>query len=485
MNFLSFASQHYLLGTIFALIYIGILLTILMENRNPSKSLAYILVLIFVPVLGLVIYYFFGQDLRKKKIFQKKVFKEVDIYNEYIENYFQDSEEALRHIESELGSLALPFRQMFNQGQSLPSIGNKVKLLNNGEEKFPALFEALETAKHHIHVDYYIFSNDDIGIEFTNILVRKAAEGVIIRVIVDDRGSRKIKDIPKILKNAGIEFYRFMPVQFSSLAQANYRNHKKIVIIDGKIGFIGGINMDDRYLNNGKYKLFWRDTHVKIQGLAVRELQYDFFKSLSFVSKKQYKLEPVYFPELDDIQGDANISVISSGPASPNPYNMEAIVTAINQAKQSVKITNPYFIPSEQILMALELAAISGVEVELIIPAKSDSYIVLHSSFSYLKPLMKRGVKVYLYKKGFVHAKTVQIDDKLAFVGTVNMDIRSFYINFEIAAMIQDIKLCEQMKEQFEIDKNDSVLVDAEGWLQRPKYKKFIDSVCRLLTPLL
>lgn len=480
-----FIKQGQLWVVLYIIVSIGVVITILMENRNPSKSLAYILVLLFLPVVGLIVYYFFGRDLRKEKIFKKKVFKETHIATEFARKYFTDSERELARMEKEIGDLISPYKLLLSQKQSLVHRNNSVTLLTNGEEKFPALFDALNQACHHIHLEYYIFTRDDIGNQLTEILIRKATEGVIVRVIIDDRGSNRIKDIPRRLKEAGIEVYQFMPVRFASLSQANYRNHRKIVVIDGKTGFVGGLNIDDRYINNGKHQLFWRDTHLKIEGSAVKELQFNFFKSLSFVTRKQYELESAYFPETIDHEDGATISVVASGPASPHPYNLEALLSAINQAKKSIRMANPYFIPPAELLTALELAAACGIEVELIIPAHSDSYIVQHASFSYLKSLIKRSIKVYLYKKGFMHAKTVVIDGKLSFVGTVNMDIRSFYINFEIAAIVHQPAFAAQMEYQFSLDKADSSLISAREWVTRSRSKKFIDSVCRLLAPLL
>lgn len=479
----AFLTTYYVIPL--GLAYIGVMATILLENRNPSKSMAYILILIFLPGIGLIVYFFFGRDMRKKKIFSRKAFKEVEMAGEYLRKYFEASGAQLVTMEQQIGDLVQPFRLLYQQRQSFVHTGNKVTLLTNGEEKFPALFAALEKAQHHIHIEYYIFSRDDIGERITEILLRKAAAGVKVRLIIDDSGSNRIKDIPKRLRKGGVEVYAFMPVHFSSLAQANYRDHRKIVVIDGLVGFIGGINMDDRYLNNGKHPLYWRDTHLMIEGPGVKELQFQFFLCLGFVSKQQYELEAVYFPDGKYLQGGANISFAASGPDSAYPYNMEVLLSAISQAKKSIKITNPYFIPSDQVLTALQMAVAAGVNVELIIPGKSDSYIVQHSSFSYLSPLIARGVKVYLYQKGFVHAKTMVVDEEVAFIGTVNMDIRSFYINFEIAAVVQDKTLCRQMVQHFADDIGNSRLIDAEAWANRPRLHKFTDSVCRLLTPLL
>ncbi len=482
---LEFIKHYPVAAILFVLVYAGVFLVILMGNRNPAKSLAYILVLTFLPVLGLIVYFFFGRDLRKQKIFEKKAFKDSEIADEYAKKYFRYSEKELEIIEKEIGDLVQPFRLLYFQRKSFVYSGNKVTLLTNGEEKFPVLFEALEKAQHHIHIEYYIFTKDDIGNKLTEILLRKSAEGVQVRVIVDDRGSKRIRNLPKIMRKGGIEVYTFMPVHFSSLAQANYRDHRKVVVIDGTVGFVGGINMDERYINNGKHKLYWRDTHMMIEGSAVMGLQINFFQSLAFVSKRQYELEEAYFPKNKFFEDGAHISIAASGPASASPYNMQVLLSAITQAKKSIRITNPYFIPSDQILTALEMAVAAGVEVELIIPGRSDSFVVQHSSFSYLTPLVARGIKVYLYDKGFVHAKTMVVDGKIGFVGTVNMDMRSFYINFEISAIVYDPGFCAQMEARFANDRLHSHIIVAEEWARRSVFNRFLDSVCRLMTPLL
>ena len=486
MDFLIKWISHYHIGTIlFVMVYVGVFLVILLGNRDPAKSLAYILILVFLPVVGLIVYFFFGRDLRKQEIFKKKAFKDSEIADEYVEKYFRHSEEELEAMEKRIGDLVQPFRLLYFQRKSFVHSGNRVTLLTNGEEKFPALFDALEKAQHHIHIEYYIFTKDDIGNKIADILLRKAAEGVKVVVIIDDSGSSRIKNLPKILRQGGVEVYTFMPVRFSSLAQANYRDHRKVVVIDGKTGFVGGINLDDRYINNGRHNLYWRDTHMMIEGSAVMGLQINFFQSLAFVSKRQYDLDRAYFPEVEFFEDGAHISIAASGPGSASPYTMQTLLSTITQAKKSIRITNPYFIPSDQILTALEMAVAAGVEVELIIPGRSDSFVVQHSSLSYLTPLIAQGVKVYLYDKGFVHAKTMVVDGQIGFVGTVNMDIRSFYINFEISAIVCHPGFCAQMEAQFANDKLHSRIIVAEEWARRSLFNRFLDSVCRLLTPLL
>jgi len=256
-------------------------------------------------------------------------------------------------------------------------------------------------------------------------------------------------------------------------------------VVDGRIGFEGGINIDERYLNNGKHKLFWRDTHIKIEGPLVNQLQMQFLLSWHFTSKKKFPFERPYFGNQFDIQGKATATLVASGPDSPRPHCMEAILAAINQAREKIWIVTPYFIPTDQIITALQMAVSNGIEVKMILPGKSDSHIVKHASLSYINPLLKSGIKIYFYNKGFAHAKTMTFDNQLAIIGTANMDTRSFYINFEIAALIYDEKLCGEVDESFINDLKDSEEIILSRWSKRSLYNRLKDSTCRLLAPLL
>jgi len=469
------------------LMYVGVIITILSENRNPSKSLAYILVIVFLPILGLLVYYFVGRKpVFKKPVFVKKRLIDQQKMAQYYEQLKPQMEERLELLENDIGDMAFPFRYLYYQNQSLISTGNSVTLLNNGEEMFPALFTALENARSYIYMEYYIFTADDVGKRVADILINKKKEGVEVRIIVDDVGSNHIEDLPKKFKEAGIQLLKTLPVAFSSLANSNYRNHRKIVIIDGAIGFIGGINIDERYWNNGKHDLYWRDTAVCIEGPAVNLLQVQFFLSWFFsggqddFGKRNLDLN-MHPPK----KGNAIIAIAASGPGSAVPYAMETIVLAISQAKKTIRISTPYFIPSDQLTSAMVIAAANGIKVELILPARGDSFIVQHASFSFIKPLLQRGVNVYLYEKGFIHSKTISIDSTLAFVGTVNMDTRSFYLNFEITSIIHEVALCKAMEDSFEKDKHSSRLVTLEQWQSRPVLQRGMDSVCRLMSALL
>jgi cardiolipin synthase len=287
------------------------------------------------------------------------------------------------------------------------------------------------------------------------------------------------------LRKANIKAHRFMPVTFPLLAQANFRNHRKIIVIDGRIGFEGGLNLDERYINNGKYKLFWRDTHIKVEGPIINLLQLQFLLSWHFTAKMKFPFEQPYFGNQFENVGNSAATLVASGPDSPRPYCMEAILAGINQAKKNIWIATPYFIPTDQIITALQIAATNGVDVKMILPGKSDSHVVKHASLSYIRPLLRSGIQIFLYQKGFMHAKTMTFDGQVAIVGTANMDTRSFYINFEIAAVIYDQKVCEKVEASFIKDLKGSKEVTVKEWSKRSFYNRLVDSVCRLLTPLL
>lgn len=475
------------------LLYIMVIITILIENRNPTKTIAWILVIIFLPVIGIVIYFFFGQEFNRERFFQRIDKRQKLIINQKwdeMESLIQDD---LSQIETEINSLTQVFRYLNNSRIAPPSTKNKVKLLINGEEKFPLFFDALRSAQDHIHLEYYIFEEDNIGNEVIEILKEKVKKGVEVRVTVDDFGSPKINKHHKRFEEAGIQFQTFLPVHFSSLANSNYRNHRKILIVDAKIAFVGGINISDKYINQNGEKspnneVYWRDTSVMIEGEAINSLQLHFYLNWMMTDGKEFKISNrKYFFNSENVQF-TNTATVSFGLTSPGDSvhsAMEAMILAITLAKKKVQLCTPYFIPSDEFKTALMIAVSGGVEVELIIPKIGDSTVVQQASLSYLKPLMRRGIKVFLYEKGFIHAKTITIDDELAFIGTVNLDYRSFFINFEITSVIHDKVLLKQMAEQFILDKENSEILTVKKWEERPWYKRAFASICRLLAPIL
>lgn len=486
--FIDFALSWYWVPLL--ILYTGVISAILIENRNPSKTIAWILVIIFIPFLGLVLYYFFGQKFVKvqkiKRINKQQALrlkKQWELLDPVMESFIAD-------IHEEIGDLSKVYRLMKRERLSSPTLNNDVKLLVNGEQKFESLKIDLRKAKHSIHMEYYIFQPDVVGLEILNILEEKAAEGVVVRLIVDSFGSPDLVKYMRRMKQSAIDFHAFLPVTFTSMANSNYRNHRKIVVIDGIVGYVGGINISDKYSNTSANRkaAYWRDISLRIEGLAINMLQINFWSSWNQTDGKPFLLEDGYLHmirENKDESGNAGVGFVSSDPASVGPFNMEAMLIAIGEANEHVRLCTPYYIPSEELERALIVAAASGVKVELMIPSTSDSYFVQHASFSFLKPLLERGVEVLLYKKGFLHAKTMTVDGKLTFVGTVNLDIRSFYINYEIAAVVSDPTLCWQTEQLFDLDKLDCTVLTLADWKNRPRWKRGADSICRLMAPLL
>jgi len=466
------------------LIFIGLIATILLENRNPVKAIGYILVLVFIPVVGLIVYYYLGRDLRKRRRFTLKGSKDEVLFSRYWESQKPLIEQMQVELRRFAGNKQEISAMLLNTRQSILSKNNRVQLLINGEEKFPVVFSALRAAKHHIHIEYYMIAADDVGNQVTDILIEKLNEGVQVRFLYDDMGSDRIGDIPERLKAHGASVYPFSPVLVDFYLNANYRNHRKIIVIDGRVGFVGGINLDERYINNGKHPTFWRDTHLKIEGDAVNILQLQFLMSYRYCSKEVFPFAAPFFGR-SDLTGTCFVDIVASGPDSEWPVAMQSILMAINVAKRRIRIANPYFIPTEELLTALQMAALSGKDVQLMLPLKGDSYIVQHAALSYLKPLLAAGVRIFFYTRGFIHAKTMVIDDNLAWVSSVNFDNRSFYLNCEIGALIYDNEVASQLNKVFEEDLVYSVPVQETRWNKRNVLKRFMDAVCRLLTPLL
>ncbi|MDM1547845.1 cardiolipin synthase [Empedobacter falsenii] len=473
------------------ILYIMVIVTILIENRNPTKTIAWILVIVFLPFIGIILYFFFGQKFKKDEFFKRIDKNHQKIINEKWAEMDQFVQNDLDKVNTRIGSLSQVYRYLNNARVAYPATNNKVKLLTNGEEKFPLFLEALREAKDHIHLEYYIFDEDHIGNEIIDILIEKAKNGVEVRVTADDFGSPKLNKHQSRFDGTGVEFQTFLPVRFSSLANSNYRNHRKILIVDGKKAFVGGINISDKYINqNGvispNNKVYWRDTSVMIEGDSINSLQLHFYLNWMMTEGKKYNIsDPKYFYSTQEKNDLSTVSFGLSSPGSDLHSAMEAMVLAITLAKKKVQLCTPYFIPSDEFKTAMMIAVSSGVEVELIIPKKGDSIVVQQASLSFLKPLMKRSIKVYLYEKGFIHAKTITVDDKLAFIGTVNLDYRSFMINFEITSVIENATLLQQMSVQFDIDKEDSELLTIEKWENRPWYNRAFASICRLLAPIL
>ncbi|WP_317130389.1 cardiolipin synthase [Pontimicrobium aquaticum] len=465
-------------------IAISAALVIIQKNRNPNKTYSYILMLAIFPFLGLLVYYFFGQEYRKTKIFNRKNIRNRTVIKE-VEQELELQPNVLQKIDELLDEKNKLIKLLHNNEKTKLTIHNQVNILFNGEEKFKYLIEDIQQATHHIHLEYYILKDDTIGGKVISALCKKAKEGIKVRVSFDDVGSKISKKARQQMSESGVEFYPFMPVLFNQFTgKMNYRNHRKIVVIDGEIGYVGGMNISDNYMNYETDKIFWRDTHLRIKGEAVKSLQILFLTTWQFVSNNNLKITNSLFSSTK-LNNKLGIQIASSGPDSDWANIMEAIFTAITNAEDYVYITTPYFIPNDEIITAIQVAARCDIDVRIIIPKSSDSWTAQYATNSYIEKLLEANVKVYRYSKGFVHAKTMVIDDVFSSVGTANMDYRSFNINFEVNALVYDEGVSNKLKKQFMLDIEDCEEVDYNSWKKRPRLNKIKESFCRLWAPLL
>ena len=473
----------------YALLVIFVMLRVLYDTRSSTKALAYILFIVFVPFVGMIFYFSVGINYRKRKLYSKKI-----IEDEPLRKRIRNRMNAYSESVSQSGLVANRYQNLteyIRQAGSSPlTASNEVQLLINGEEKFPELLKALEQATSHIHIEYYIYENDTTGNAVADVLIKKAQEGVEVRFMYDDFGSRLGKSFLKKLQDGCVQTVPFYRIIWYALAnRLNYRNHRKIIIIDGLVGFVGGINMSDKYRNDlpKENHLFWRDTHLMIKGLATSYLQYLFICDWNFCSPSRLDYDKIYFPDQtqsDSIDNDV-VQIAASGPDSIQPVIFYTLLEAIGSAKRSISITSPYFIPGESLMDALIIAIQCGLDVKILIPGISDSKLVNAAASAYYTELLQYGAKIYKYNKGFVHAKTMVIDDNLAIIGSANMDYRSFDLNFEVNAMVYGQTVAGQLSEVFANDLQDSEQINAELWLARSKYIHLWEKMVRLLSPFL
>ena len=468
--------------TLIILLYLYTLITIisvlLLENRNPVKSIAWVLVLLFLPVLGMWLYLLFGQDYRKKKIITEKSFRSV---NKQPHGNF-DSENAGKYLNQHQLNLT---RLLYNNCNATVYPNNKVEVFSNGKETFEALFESIKNATDHIHLQFFIFDDDRISNDLRELLIQKAKEGVRVRMIYDYWGSFDLsKKYVKSLVDAGVYVRPFLPFrwQISRTNKINYRNHRKVVVVDGKTGFIGGLNVADRYRYGNKLGV-WRDTFIRLKGAAVQGLQQLFIVDWYFVDRKLIEGNE-YFPEPEKYDENL-VQIVSSGPDSDWPAIMHGISSAIMSASKHIFIHSPYFMPTDEIASCIQMAALAGIDVRLMIPVKSDSRFSDASTASYLEKTLEAGVRVYRYKEGFLHSKAIVIDDFISIIGSSNMDERSFGQNFEANAFIYDKETAINLKNLFLDDIKKCEELTLEAWTNRTRRQKLRESFARLFSPLL
>ena len=459
---------------------------LLLQNRNPVKTTSYLIVLLLLPVAGLLVFLLFGQDYRKDKLFSRKGLQD----HQFIQNWTQelifkfDQEKKL--INSHLYDWVKVARLVMSNEQTALTTRNRAWVLHNGQETFEEILNSIKSAQDHIHLEYYIVEDAEITNQLFDLLKQKARKGVEVRIIYDYVGSIGLSNASiDDLKASGIQIFPFMPVRFPRLtSKVNFRDHRKIVIVDGTVCFLGGVNLADRYDNRFNQR-YWRDTHLKIEGEATKTLQLLFLLNWKFASTEVVEPSKQYFPKGEAFNKITPIQITGSGPDSDWSSIMQGFFTAITEANEKILITTPYFIPNESMLFAITTAVRAGIKVQMIIPKQSDSFLTEYATHSFLKGLLKAGVEVHQYTKGFIHSKTLVIDDKFCTVGTTNMDYRSFLTNFEVNAFIYDQEITKILTNHFEQDLKDSTPLTLEEWKKRPYFNRILESLARLFAPLL
>lgn len=464
----------------FRLVYLAVILftivIVLLDNRNPVKTMAWVLVLVFLPVVGLAFYFFFGRNTRKERLISKKGFSRLS--KRPMAEY--QAQEALGDFTGR--NQLIPF--FHRVSNALPFDGNDVQVFTDGYSMYQELFRRIAKAKHHIHLEFYIFEDDTVGRLLRDLLIDKAREGVSVRLLYDDVGCWDVNPMfyDEMLCE-GIEVRSFLKVRFPQFtSKVNYRNHRKLAIIDGKVGFIGGMNIALRYLKGVPWGV-WRDTHICLKGKAVYGIQTAFLTDW-FAVDRTLLTSAQYFPKMDTV-GTSVAQIVTSDPVGEWHDIMLGLVKAISCAQRYIYVETPYFLPTEQVMAAFQTAALSGVDVRLMIPKKADAFITHKGTMSYLDELMKSGVKVYFYRAGFLHSKLWVADDEWASVGSTNLDFRSFEHNFEANAFFYDEKTVCAMKEIFLEDMKKCMTLSQKIWDKRSFKNKIVESVVRLLAPLL
>ncbi|MGS2764651.1 cardiolipin synthase [Sinomicrobium sp. M5D2P9] len=464
----------------YILITLVSLVTLILYGTRPSKSFSWLLVIVMLPYIGVLLYVLFGINRRKIKFFKLKRIDEMKTYALFHTNGRTSVAEFSSDKEKKISELVK------GSTGALPKKGNAVTVLNDGIKTFEAIFTALEKAESFIHIQFYIFEDGELLERLFQLFRRKIKEGVEVRVIYDAVGSFALsrKHIKRFRKT-GVKIYSTMPLRFGSiLFTINYRNHRKIIVIDGKTGFTGGVNISDKYIHPSRYLGIWNDMHLCIQGPAVGSLHRVFVKDYYFASSGEDLWQPGYFPENGEV-GKTTIQVVAGGPDSDFSSVMYQYAVMIGQAERSVCIANPYFIPSITILENLKIAALGGVKVKLLVPKKSDTSLVKYGMHSYFEELLHAGVEIYEHPVKFLHSKIIIVDDEIASVGSGNFDNRSFDQNFEVNALLFDKGIAMQLREDFDRDCSEAKKLELAVFRQRSFLNKMLEGIARIFSPLL
>ena len=470
-----------LLAMFFLLNLISALSLIFIERKEPTTTWAWLLILIALPGIGFILYLLLGQNLSRQKIFREKKLADK------IKRYKLRSNSELPNFDSEINENYEDLILMnYNHSGAVYTTGNEVKTYINGEDKFRDLFNDIRAAKSFIHIEYYIFRYDDLGRALIKELHEKTKDGVEVRLVIDGMGSKRItKKIIKEIESYGIKMAVFFPGVLPHInTRINYRNHRKIVVIDGKIGYVGGFNVGNEYVNKGKQFKFWRDTHIRVKGEAVNELNKRFILDWDYAADENMGNMSMYFP-VPEVVGNVGMQIVSSGPDHMEEYIKNSYMKIINNAKNYVYIQTPYLVPDSPMMEALKISALSGVDVRIIVPGAPDHFFMEWMLSANIGLLIEYGIKIYRYGNGFIHSKTIVADGEVCSIGTANLDIRSFKLNFEVNAFIYNETVAKEQEKIFSDDQLKSKLVTKEEYYKRSRNLKIKESLIRLLSPIL
>ncbi|MCZ8522874.1 MULTISPECIES: cardiolipin synthase [Paenibacillus] len=462
---------------------------IFLERRNIGVTWAWLMVLLFLPVLGFFLYLVFGQNLARRQLYKMKRRSERVVRAVAHEQVYRIDQGSMEYRNTAAEAYQPLIHLNLKSGHSILTQNNEVTVLTEGREKFDALLGQLQEAKEHIHLLYYKISYDKIGSDLLTILVDKARSGVKVRLLYDAIGSPGLpRKWAKELTRSGAEVYPFFPslVPYLNL-KINYRNHRKVAVIDGKTGFIGGFNIGNEYLGLDPRIGHWRDTHLMLRGGAVYELQRYFLMDWSLASGQTVpdKEQTAFFPPLVRHPGGAAVQIVTSGPNTDRQQIKTALIKLIHEARDTIWLQTPYFVPDESVMTALKIAALSGVDVRLMVPFKGDHRLVQWATQAHVGELLQVGARCFQYERGFLHAKTLVVDGRAASVGTANMDHRSFVLNFEINAFLYDEETAVKLQEAFQKDLAHCREFTLESYRGRSFLSRVMESMSRLLSPIL
>lgn len=471
------------------LLIINMLLAVVVvffQRKEPKSVWAWLLILYFLPIVGFIFYLCAGTDFYKRRKFRTK--EAEDQISEAIreQEHGIRSREITSQEEMPEGYADLVYYNMESAGAALTG-DNRIDFFTDGNEKFDALIEDMKASQDFIHIQYYIIKNDVLFERIHKVLVQKAKEGVEVRILFDAMGCRSVRhSFWKKLQQEGIRTAEFFPASLRHLRiRLNYRNHRKIVVIDGKKAYVGGFNIGKEYIGLDPKFGYWRDTHLRIQGTAVLALELRFIMDWNYTAKENLFQEEKYFVLPEEKHGDSRVQIIYSGPDTRLQNIRNNYLRLISKAEKSIYIQTPYFIPDESILNALIIAAHSGIEVNVMIPCKPDHPFVYWATYSYIGDLVHAGAKCYTYNNGFLHAKGIIVDERVLCFGTANMDIRSFQLNFEVNAVIYDSREAARMTEIFKEDLKESKLITKDIYDRRSVIIRVKEQFCRLFSPVL